>query len=192
MHQLPALPAGWLAQPLWERQHGGRSYEFALVYDAAGRLDRGRCYWMVLTPGAGEAAFVRHVDWARLRRMVGRRAPSFAKFSSSEAPFEHIDLWLRCGEPEAAAPPSPSEIAEENPQRLPWSYFGWRRARGGWIPLSGYLPSDGEDTGESARDAAALMEADAVLLEDASHRMLSVRDAGGLPLGEPPGALMRH
>ena len=188
MYQLPVLPQGSVAQPIWLRQLDEQSLEFAHVYDAAGRLDAGRCYWMVSAPDSIDATTVRYVTWNRLREQLGRRAPSFARFSSFKAPAPQLVKWFHSAGARLSGE-SPREVtagADRTP--LPWNYYGLRRAGDGWVRTSGYVPSDGEETEAAARDAADLLGADAVVLEDARHHVISVRGTDGLPVEVPEAA----
>src|SRR5262245_41918241 len=142
MYQLPVLPQGYVAQPVWLRDSRDHCLEFAYVYDPAGRLDRRRCYWMATARGAGEAATVRHATWGRLREVLARGAPSFAAFSSFEAPLESIEDWIRVAGSELPAHPTPTGGANAGPAAAPWLYLGLRRAGGRWVRVSGYVPSE--------------------------------------------------
>lgn len=179
MYQLPSLPEGFVAQLLFLKERGPSHYEINLVYDGRGRLDRGHSFWLESTPGPGDTAQVRYVSWRHVRDALGRRAPPFKLFSSEGVPIEAIERWLERGEELPPEEPRASSSLDEAQALGPWTYRGLRRLGGAWITVTGYVPSDGDDSVEAARDAAAMLDADAVFLENARHEPLALRRSSG-------------
>jgi hypothetical protein len=173
------------------RDRGSRHYQFSMAYDARGRRDRAHSYWMVTDDGATDAREVRYVTFEALGRADGRRAPAFPEFGSYVVPEDSIDRWIG----DAGVPvtgDAASEEATAEPHPLPHNYLGFREAEGEWVPVSGYLPSEEDDSPEAAREAAELMEADAVVLEDGRHQVVAVRGWDGQPLADAESLAPRH
>jgi hypothetical protein len=62
---------------------------------------------------------------------------------------------------------------------MSWSYYGLHRSADGWEQVSGYVPNDGHDTEEAARDAAEMLGAERVALWNERWELVSLRDHDG-------------